>query len=71
MRRPAALITGAAKGIGRQIALTLAEKGYDVAVNYHTDQNAAEEVCREAESFGGRALAVYADMSRIKDIKDM
>ena len=30
MRRPAALITGAAKGIGRQIAVTLAEKGYDV-----------------------------------------
>ncbi|MBS1481828.1 MAG: SDR family oxidoreductase [Clostridium sp.] len=71
MRRPAALITGAAKGIGRQITLTLAEKGYDVAVNYHTDQNAAEEVCREAESFGGRAVAVYADMSQIKDIKDM
>ena len=71
MRRPAALITGAAKGIGRQIAVTLAEKGYDVAVNYHTDRNAAEEVCREAESFGRRALAVYADMSQIKEIKDM
>lgn len=66
MRRPAALITGAAKGIGRQIAVTLAEKGYDVAVNYHTDRNAAAEVCREAESFGRRALAVYADMSQIK-----
>lgn len=71
MRRPAALITGAAKGIGKQIAITLAEKGYDIAVNYHTDPQAAKEVCREAESFGARTLAIYADMSKVTDIKAM
>lgn len=71
MRRPAALITGAAKGIGKQIAITLAEKGYDIAVNYHTDPQGAKEVCREAESFGARTLAIYADMSKVTDIKAM
>ena len=62
---------GAAKGIGKQIAITLAEKGYDIAVNYHTDPQAAKEVCREAESFGARTLAIFADMSKVTDIKAM
>jgi NAD(P)-dependent dehydrogenase (short-subunit alcohol dehydrogenase family) len=71
MERKTAVITGAAKGIGRQIALTLAEKGYDIAVNYHSGKAAAEEVCRMAEGFGVKAIAVYADVSQIADLERM
>ncbi|RTQ73701.1 SDR family NAD(P)-dependent oxidoreductase, partial [Listeria monocytogenes] len=35
--KPTAIITGAAKGIGRATALALAEAGYDIAINYHSD----------------------------------
>ena len=70
-RRPVAVITGAAKGIGRQIAVTLAEKGYDIAVNYHSSPELAQEVCREAERFGGRAEAFYGDMGKVEDIRCM
>lgn len=65
------LITGAAKGIGKQIAYTMAEKGYDIVVNYRSDRESAEKICRDAEKMGVKALAVYADFSKIEDIKSM
>ena len=58
-----ALITGAAKGIGRQIAISMAKAGYDIAVNYRSDEKAAMEVCRIAQESGVEAFPVYADMS--------
>lgn len=58
----AALITGASRGIGRAAALRLAAAGYAVAVNYHTDRAAAEEVCAEIAASGGRAIALQADI---------
>ena len=45
-----ALITGATRGIGKQIALTLAEQGYDIAVNYRTANEELEETKKEIES---------------------
>lgn len=71
MKRPAALITGASKGIGRQIAITLAEEGYDIAVNYHTDRDAAEYVCQEVRKRGTDACAIYADMAKVEEIRAM
>lgn len=70
-RRKAALITGAAKGIGRQIAYCMAEAGYDIVVNYRSDRNAAEKLCKEAEELGVRAVPVYADLSKTEDIRSM
>jgi enoyl-[acyl-carrier protein] reductase III len=58
-----ALITGAARGIGRAIALKLARAGCDVAVVYHTSQDEAEAVCAAIGALGRRALAVQADVS--------
>ena len=66
-----ALITGAAKGIGRQIAISMAKAGYDIAVNYRSDGKAAEEVCRIARENGVSAFAVYADMAVTADIRAM
>jgi 3-oxoacyl-[acyl-carrier protein] reductase len=58
-----ALVTGAAKGIGRAIALTLATNGADIAVNYLSSQDEALEVVRGIESKGRKALAIRADVT--------
>lgn len=70
-RRPVAVITGAAKGIGRQIALTMAKEGYDVVVNYRSDKKAVEEICSIAEGYGAKTLAVYADVGIVSDLENM
>lgn len=60
--RPVALVTGASRGIGAQIARTLAKNGYAVAVNYFRSADRALQVVREIELAGGIAFAVKADV---------
>jgi 3-oxoacyl-[acyl-carrier protein] reductase len=57
-----ALVTGAGRGVGRSIALALAEEGADVAVNYRRDDDAAAETVAAIESLGRRAIAVQASV---------
>jgi 3-oxoacyl-[acyl-carrier protein] reductase len=57
-----ALVTGASRGIGKAIALSLAEAGADVAVNYRKDAAAADETVREIEGMGRRARAYAASV---------
>ena len=57
-----ALVTGAAKGVGRGIALELAREGCDVAVNDYTDSAGAEATAREIRDLGRRAFVVLADV---------
>lgn len=64
-----ALVTGAAKRIGRSIALRLAADGADVAVNYDSSKNEAECVSREIQSAGRRSAAVQADVSNQADVQ--
>lgn len=71
MRQRTALITGGAKGIGRQISISMAKAGYDIAVNYRSDKAAAEEVCRIARECGRKAEMFYADMGMIADVRRM
>lgn len=58
-----ALVTGAAgSGIGRSTALALARDGYDVSVNFRSDESAADEVARAAREFGVTSSTVQADL---------
>ncbi|MEM9221273.1 MAG: glucose 1-dehydrogenase [Pseudomonadota bacterium] len=59
-----ALVTGANSGIGRAVALGLAAAGADVAVNFVTNKEAADQVVADIQSMGRRAMALYADVSQ-------
>jgi 3-oxoacyl-[acyl-carrier protein] reductase len=63
----AAIVTGASRGIGRAIALRLAQDGFAVAVNYASRAQDAEEVVRAIEAAGGRAIALQGDVAQAGD----
>ena len=62
--RRAALVTGGAKGIGRAVCLSLAEKGMDIAVNYAGSAAAAEETAAACRALGVRTVTLQADVRR-------
>jgi NAD(P)-dependent dehydrogenase (short-subunit alcohol dehydrogenase family) len=63
MGRGSALVTGAGRRIGRDIALRLAEAGFDIAVHYRSDPAAADEVVRAVQAMGRQAVALAADLT--------
>lgn len=62
-----AVVTGGAKGIGRAIALKLADLGANVVVNYRSSEKEAESIIAELIARGVKALAVKADVSKFQD----
>lgn len=66
-----ALVSGASRGIGRATARLLAQEGYTVAVNYHRQRDAADEVVAEILARGGKAFAVQADISNESQVEAM
>lgn len=66
-----ALVTGSSRGIGRAIALKLAEYGADVAVNYSGSREKAEETAEEIRRMGRQALLIRADVSLQADCERM
>lgn len=62
-----ALVTGGSRGIGKAIAVGLAEDGADVVVNYRRDEDAANETVAEIEKLGRRAIAVQASVDNFDD----
>jgi 3-oxoacyl-[acyl-carrier protein] reductase len=62
-----ALVTGASRGIGRAIAIALAQSGADVAVNYRRDKAAAEEVVAAITALGRKAKAYAASVENIEE----
>jgi NAD(P)-dependent dehydrogenase (short-subunit alcohol dehydrogenase family) len=66
--RGAVIVTGASRGIGAAIAGLVGANGFAVAVNFLTNRASAEEVVREIESGGGRAVAIQCDVSHEEEI---
>lgn len=69
--RKAALVTGAATGIGRSAVLALARAGHDVAVNYSSSEAAARETARAAEQLGAQTLVIKCDVADEKGVRAM
>jgi len=65
------LITGASRGIGAATARLAATRGYDVAVNYHTNRDAAQAVAKDIRALGRKALVVSADVADETQIMTM
>ncbi|MBN2796839.1 MAG: 3-oxoacyl-[acyl-carrier-protein] reductase [Clostridia bacterium] len=66
-----AVVTGGSRGIGKAIALKLAEQGASVVVNYTSNSQAADEVVMAIQEMGCKALAVKADVSKADDIENL
>ena len=66
-----ALVTGAARGIGRAVALKLASAGCDVVANYYNSHDEAEAVCAEVRDMGQRAVAVKASVGLPESVDEL
>lgn len=66
-----ALVTGASRGIGRAIAISLARAGADVAVNFKNREKGAKETCSEIEGFNRRAIPVGGDVSVAAEVSQI
>lgn len=71
LRGQKALVTGASSGIGRSVAVFLAQEGADVVVNYVSGETAAHGVVEEIKSKGGHAIAIKADVSKEDEVQAM
>ena len=62
-----ALITGGTRGIGKQIALTFAKEGYDIAINYRTENDDLKNTKREIEANNVKCFSVQGDVTKFED----
>jgi len=70
-QKKVALVTGAARGIGRAIAIDLAKEGADVIVNYRSRPDAAEEVIKVIKEMGREVISIKADVTNDAEVKSM
>ncbi len=65
------LVTGSSKGIGRGIAVRVAQEGADVVINYNTDPKGAEEALAEVQAFGRRGAIFKANLGEVAEVNDL
>lgn len=71
MDKKVALITGGNRGIGKEIAKVLANEGYDIAINYRSENDELLNTKNEIESFGVECILVKADVSKYEECENM
>ena len=71
MNKKIALVTGASRGIGKEIALALAKEGYNIAFSFNSNREMAEIVKIQIEKTGSKVLAIKADVSSKEDVDNM
>jgi glucose 1-dehydrogenase len=69
LKNKVAIVTGGNSGIGKAIVLELARQGANIAVDYVSHPEAAEEVERQVAALGDRAIGVEADVSKVADLQ--
>lgn len=69
--KPIVLITGASKGIGAETAKLFASNGYDICINYLSDEKGANDVAKSCENLGARAITVRANIAQADEVADM
>ena len=71
MQGKTALVTGSSRGIGKAIALEFARNGAKVIVNYKKNELEARKVLEEIKQISGEAIAIKADVSKVKEVEDL
>ena len=69
MNQKVALVTGSSRGLGREIAIQLAEKGYDIVVNYARSKKGALETAEQIEKLGRKAFIVRANVGDVGGVR--
>ncbi len=70
MSNKIALVTGGSRGLGRDMVISLAKKGLDVVITYHSNQEATIEVIKKIETIGQKAIALQLDVTLISTLDD-
>jgi 3-oxoacyl-[acyl-carrier protein] reductase/7-alpha-hydroxysteroid dehydrogenase len=71
LKNKTAIVTGASKGIGAEIAKAIAREGAKVTVNYFSDHDGAESVVKTITKNGGTAIAVKANITKSEEVKNL
>lgn len=71
LKNKVAIVTGASKGIGRGVAIALADEGANVVVNFKSSAEDAEKVVNIIETKGGKAIAIQADVSKKEEVQHL
>ena len=67
-----AVVTGGAKRLGKEMAIFLAERGFEVAIHYHSSENSAEELVKYIKSKTGKnSIALRADLTKEKEVQEL